>query len=163
MVIFTAFGSISGKIFIGGLKPEVTDEMLKEFFGKFGKITDFEMPVDKKTQLRKGFGFITFEREEPMKQLIQKRNVIIGEHTVDLRKATPKPDRMAGGGGWGAGAMGYGGPGENLLFVSTLSSVTCLFLPFSHLGLIRSKVKVALLYGKVSVGDREKAVPVVKG
>ena len=59
--------------------------------------------------------------------------------------------------------MGYGGPGENLLFVSTLSSVTCLSLPFSHLGLIRSKVKVALLYGKVSVGDREKAVPVVKG
>lgn len=98
-----------GKIFIGGLKPELTDEMLREFFGKFGKITDFEMPIDKTTKARKGFGFITFEREEPMNELIQKRRVTIGEHTVDLRRATPKPDRMSGGGGWGAGGMGYGG------------------------------------------------------
>jgi len=85
-----------GKIFIGGLKPELTDDMLKEYFGKFGNITEFEMPVDKVTKVRKGFGFITFEREDTMKDLINKRKVTIGEHTVDLRKATPKPDKMSG-------------------------------------------------------------------
>lgn len=111
-----------GKIFIGGLKPELTDDMLKEYFGKFGNITEFEMPVDKVTKVRKGFGFITFEREDTMKDLINKRKVTIGEHTVDLRKATPKPDKMSGSaGGWGgAGGMGFGGPGNtNFLFNHT--------------------------------------------
>ena len=44
-----------------------------------------------------------------------KRRVVIGEHTVDMRKATPKPDKMAGGGGaggWGPQGMGFGGPGK---------------------------------------------------
>lgn len=102
-----------GKIFVGGLKPELTDDMLREFFGNYGKITEFEMPIDKTTKVRKGFGFITFEREDTMKDLITKKRVTIGEHTVDLRKATPKPDKMSqGGGGWGGSAMGmgFGGP-----------------------------------------------------
>ena len=41
--------------------------------------------------------------------------MVIGEHTVDMRKATPKPDKMAGGGGaggWGPQGMGFGGPGK---------------------------------------------------
>jgi hypothetical protein len=42
---------------------------------------------------------------------LQKRRVTIGEHNIDMRKATPKSDRMSGG--WGAGGMGFGGPGEN--------------------------------------------------
>jgi RNA-binding protein Musashi len=88
---------------------------------QFGKITEFEMPLDKTTKVRKGFGFITFEREDTMKDLINKRRVTIGEHTVDLRKATPKPDKMAGGatGGWGqGGGMGFGGPGGDCLYLS---------------------------------------------
>ena len=54
-----------------------------------------------------------------LKKLLQfqltKRRVVIGEHTVDMRKATPKPDKMAGGGGaggWGPQGMGFGGPGK---------------------------------------------------
>jgi squid-like protein len=115
-----------GKLFVGGLKPELTDDVLREFFGQFGKITDFDMIVDKATNARKGFGFITFEKEDVMKNLINKKQVTIGEHTIDLRKATPKPDRHAGADfygypnyrgfdyyGGGYGGTGYGAEGFN--------------------------------------------------
>ena len=39
---------------------------------------------------RKGFGFITFEREETMRELIKIGKVTICGMEVDLRKATPK-------------------------------------------------------------------------
>jgi RNA recognition motif-containing protein len=82
---------------------------------QYGTIVEFEMPIDKNTKVRKGFGFITFEREDAMKELIQKKRVTIGEFTVDLRKATPKAAQ--GGGAWGPG-MGYGGPGNSKVLKS---------------------------------------------
>ena len=53
-----------------------------------------------------GFGFITFEKEETMKDLIKKGKETIGEHEIDLKKATPRADNFfgqqgGGGGGWG--------------------------------------------------------------
>jgi len=105
-----------GKMFVGGLKPELTDEAIKEHFEKFGTILEFEMPFDKIKNQRKGFGFITFEREETMKDLIKKGKETIGEHEVDLKKATPRADPFAfsqgGPGGFdGYGYDYYGGPG----------------------------------------------------
>ncbi len=92
------------------------------YFEQYGNIIEFEMPYDKVKKQRKGFGFITFEREETMKELIKRGKVTIGEHDVDLRKATPKTDfggfgggmgMMMGGGfrGGGGGGMGGGGGG----------------------------------------------------
>lgn len=95
----------TGKLFVGGLKAEMTDDDIKEAFGKFGTIVEFEMPMDKVKKTRKGFGFITFEKEETMKELLKKGHVEIGEHKVDLRKAAPKQMQQFGGGGGG----GYGG------------------------------------------------------
>ncbi len=64
-----------GKIFVGGLKAEMTDEDIRTHFEQYGNIIEFEMPFDKVKQQRKGFGFITFEREETMKELIKKGKV----------------------------------------------------------------------------------------
>ena len=44
---------------------------------------------------RKGFGFITFEREETMRELIKIGKVTICGMEVDLRKATPKQGRYS--------------------------------------------------------------------
>ncbi len=91
-----------GKIFVGGLKPDMSDEQIREHFEQYGPVIEFDMPFDKVKNQRKGFGFITFEREETMKELIKKGKVTIGEHEVDLRKATPKQE-------FGGGYRGYGG------------------------------------------------------
>lgn len=64
------------QIFIGGLKPELTDEEIRTHFSQYGNIIEFDMAFDKTKKQRKGFGFITFEKEETMKQLIKKQKVI---------------------------------------------------------------------------------------
>ena len=97
-------------MFLGGLKPELTDDQIKAHFEQYGAILEFEMPFDKTKDARKGFGFITFEKEETMKDLIKKGKETIGEHEIDLKKATPRADNFfgqqgGGGGGWGRGAV----------------------------------------------------------
>jgi squid-like protein len=102
-----------GKMFLGGLKPELSDDEIRTHFEQFGTIIEFEMPFDKTKDQRKGFGFITYEREETMKDLIKKGKVTIGEHEIDLKKATPKNDQFFKGGGppgYGGGAGGSSGP-----------------------------------------------------
>jgi len=98
-----------GKMFLGGLKPELTDDQIKTHFEQYGTILEFEIPMDKTKDARKGFGFITFEKEDTMKDLIKKGKETIGEHEIDLKKATPKADfkQMGGGGGDWGGNYGY--------------------------------------------------------
>ena len=105
-----------GKMFLGGLKPELSDDDIRTHFEQYGTIIEFEMPYDKTKNQRKGFGFITFEREETMKELIKKGKEMIGEYSIDLKKATPRPDNfhqgVVGGGAaapWAAGAGDYAG------------------------------------------------------
>ncbi|XP_042219498.1 RNA-binding protein squid-like isoform X6 [Homarus americanus] len=83
-----------GKIFVGGLKADVSDDDIKSFFGQFGNIIDVELPFDKQKNQRKGFCFITFEQEQVVTELLKTPKQIINGHEVDVKKATPKPDAM---------------------------------------------------------------------
>ena len=49
-----------GKIFVGGLVPELEDEQIKIYFAQFGTVTDCEMPFDKTKNQRKNFCFGVF-------------------------------------------------------------------------------------------------------
>ncbi|XP_066966467.1 RNA-binding protein squid-like isoform X4 [Macrobrachium rosenbergii] len=125
-----------GKIFVGGLKPELSDDDIKNYFGKYGTIIEVEMPFDKQKNQRKGFCFITFEQEAVVTELLKTPKQSINGVEVDVKKATPKPDAMgmmrggmrggmrgtrgAPGGmrgrgrGWGnQGGYGYGGYGQS--------------------------------------------------
>merc|ERR1712226_369061 len=44
-----------GKIYVGKLKAELTDEAIKEFFGQYGSIATVEQPFDKVKNERKNF------------------------------------------------------------------------------------------------------------
>ncbi|XP_011636966.1 RNA-binding protein squid isoform X2 [Pogonomyrmex barbatus] len=118
-----------GKIFVGGLSTELSDDDIKSFFSQFGTIVEMEMPFDKTKNQRKGFCFITFESEQVVNELLKTSKQTINGKEVDVKKATPKPDGMIsmrggpgsrgsrgsrggrgrgfGQGGWGQG--GYGG------------------------------------------------------
>ena len=114
-----------GKIFVGGLTPEVSDDDIRNHFSQFGIVTDCEMPFDKTQNQRKNFCFVTFEREETMKEVLKMSKQKIGDVEIDVKKATPKINNRGGGGygggyqdyyygypeyygGWGAGSRGYG-------------------------------------------------------
>ena len=84
-----------GKIFVGGLVPELEDEQIKTYFAQFGNVTDCEMPFDKTKNQRKNFCFVTFEREETMKELLKSPKQKIGEVEVDVKRATPKSGSLS--------------------------------------------------------------------
>ncbi|RXG72265.1 RNA-binding protein squid [Armadillidium vulgare] len=98
-----------GKIFVGGLKPELTDDEIKSFFATYGSIVEVEMPFDKQKNQRKGFCFITFEQEQVVNDLLKTPKQTINGHQVDVKKATPKPDQIAIRGGLRGGLRGRGG------------------------------------------------------
>ncbi|XP_059480195.1 RNA-binding protein squid-like [Neocloeon triangulifer] len=99
-----------GKIFVGGLVPELTDDDIKTFFSNFGNIVEVEMPFDKQKNQRKGFCFITFDSEQVVKELLKTPKQTINGKEVDVKKATPRPENMPMRGGRGArGGRGRGG------------------------------------------------------
>ncbi|XP_029172920.1 RNA-binding protein squid-like isoform X3 [Nylanderia fulva] len=117
-----------GKIFVGGLSTELSDDDIKNFFSQFGTIVEVEMPFDKTKNQRKGFCFITFESEQVVNELLKTSKQTINGKEVDVKKATPKPDGMIGmrggpgvrgsrggrggrGRGFGQGGWGQGGYG----------------------------------------------------
>ncbi|CAG0916288.1 unnamed protein product [Notodromas monacha] len=90
-----------GKVFVGGLPAELSEDEIKAHFGSFGKIAQMEMPFDKVRNQRKGFCFITFENESAMKELLRNPKQTLGGKEVDVKKATPRNDQMGFGGGPG--------------------------------------------------------------
>ncbi|CAO1430497.1 unnamed protein product [Diamesa serratosioi] len=107
----------TGKIFVGGLIPEISDDEIKAFFGQFGNIVEVEMPFDKQKNQRKAFCFITFDSEQVVNELLKTPKQTISGKEVDVKKATPKPDGAPvpmGVGRGGSRAMGRGrGRGGN--------------------------------------------------
>lgn len=51
---------VEGKIFLGGLTWQTTDDMLKSHFGKWGTLNDVILMRNKMTGEPRGFGFVQF-------------------------------------------------------------------------------------------------------
>jgi len=106
-----------GKVYVGKLKADLTDEQIKEFFSQYGTIAQVEQPFDKVKNERKNFCFITFDKEETAKKLLKEGSVSINGSELEIKKVTPKPaggPMMGGFGGRGGGRggqHGYGGYG----------------------------------------------------
>ncbi|XP_041078760.1 heterogeneous nuclear ribonucleoprotein A/B-like isoform X1 [Polyodon spathula] len=115
------------KIFVGGLNPETTEEKIREYFGTYGEIESIELPMDPKTNKRRGFVFITFKEESPVKKILEKKYHNVSGSKVtngkdglcEIKIAQPKEvyqQQQFGGrsfGGRGRGGRGGGGGGQN--------------------------------------------------
>ena len=49
------------RLFVGGLRPDVTEEALTELFGKFGELKDVFLVMDRETGKSRGFAFVEFK------------------------------------------------------------------------------------------------------
>ncbi|CAO2833898.1 unnamed protein product [Amaranthus hypochondriacus] len=80
------------KIFVGGLSANLTEEEFKNYFEKFGRITDVVVMHDNTTNRPRGFGFITFESEEVVEKLMQKSHHVheLGGKRVEVKRAVPR-------------------------------------------------------------------------
>ncbi|XP_040260736.1 heterogeneous nuclear ribonucleoprotein A/B isoform X1 [Bufo bufo] len=102
------------KIFVGGLNPEAGEDKIREYFVTFGEIESVELPMDPKTNKRRGFVFITFKEEEPVKKILEKKFHNVSGSKCEIKIAQPKEvyqQQYGGRGGFG-GRGGRGGKGQ---------------------------------------------------
>ncbi|XP_011872529.1 PREDICTED: RNA-binding protein squid-like isoform X2 [Vollenhovia emeryi] len=101
-----------GKIFVGGLTPEISDDDIKNYFSQYGTIVELQAPFDKVKNQRKGFCFITFDSKEVVYKLLKTPKQTINGKEVDVKKVKVNPDPRnqgfwAPGYGYGYGGYGY--------------------------------------------------------
>nr|AAD19638.1 nucleic acid binding factor pRM10 [Rattus norvegicus] len=102
------------KIFVGGLNPEATEEKIREYFGQFGEIEAIELPIDPKLNKRRGFVFITFKEEDPVKKVLEKKFHTVSGSKCEIKVAQPKEvyqQQQYGSGGRGNRNRGNRGSG----------------------------------------------------
>uniref|UniRef100_A0A0B7A1C1 RRM domain-containing protein n=1 Tax=Arion vulgaris TaxID=1028688 RepID=A0A0B7A1C1_9EUPU len=57
-------GDDDRKIFVGGLSWETTTKDLREYFEKYGEVTNCTLKTDLETRKSRGFGFVVFSASE---------------------------------------------------------------------------------------------------
>ncbi|KAL9925831.1 heterogeneous nuclear ribonucleoprotein 27C [Glossina fuscipes] len=75
-----------GKLFVGGLSWETTQENLSRYFCRFGDIIDCVVMKNNESGRSRGFGFVTFADPANVQHVLQS-----GPHTLDGRTIDPKP------------------------------------------------------------------------
>ncbi|XP_066019342.1 RNA-binding protein Musashi homolog 2-like [Pocillopora verrucosa] len=86
MVRGSTLGDDIGKIFVGGLSHETTQESLKSYFSSFGEVTDVVVMRDTVTKKPRGFGFVTFQDPNSVHKVLNHP----GSHVVDKKPIDPK-------------------------------------------------------------------------
>ncbi|XP_059631169.1 heterogeneous nuclear ribonucleoprotein 1-like [Cornus florida] len=91
------------KIFVGGLPPSLTEDEFKSYFEKFGRITDVVIMHDSMTKRPRGFGFITFDSEDAVEDVMQNNSFHdLSGKVVEVKRAVPKEGNYFSNNGYAA-------------------------------------------------------------
>lgn len=90
-------------VYIGNLSFDATEEDLNEVFAEYGTVKRVQLPTDRETGRKRGFGFVEMSSDEEEQAAI---DALDGAEWMgrDLRvnKARPRENR-GGGGSFGGG------------------------------------------------------------
>ncbi|XP_072969757.1 glycine-rich RNA-binding protein RZ1A [Typha angustifolia] len=79
------------RCFIGGLSWSTTDGGLKDAFGKFGRLTEAKVVVDRFSGRSRGFGFVTFDDKKAMEEAIEAMNGMdLDGRAITVDRAQPQ-------------------------------------------------------------------------
>ena len=81
-------------VYIGNLSFDATEEDLRSVFGEYGAVKSVQLPTDRDTGRKRGFGFVEMESEEQESAAIDALNEAewMGRN-LKVNKAKPRPDR----------------------------------------------------------------------
>eukprot|EP00252_Welwitschia_mirabilis_P023124 TRINITY_DN6469_c0_g1_i1.p1 TRINITY_DN6469_c0_g1~~TRINITY_DN6469_c0_g1_i1.p1 ORF type:complete len:398 (+),score=96.80 TRINITY_DN6469_c0_g1_i1:323-1516(+) len=85
--------SEQGKLFIGGISWETSEETLKRYFQKYGEVSEIVIMRDRVTGRARGFGFVAFTEPSVVERVLQDRHSIDGRQ-VELKKALPREEQQ---------------------------------------------------------------------
>jgi len=74
-----------GKIFVGGLSWQTTNESLRQYFSQFGEVVECMVMKDQTTKRSRGFGFVNFADATSVDKVLAS-----GPHDVDAKRVDPK-------------------------------------------------------------------------
>jgi len=90
---------MGSKLFVGSLPWSVNDQELFEIFSPFGQVREAKVITDRETGQSRGFGFVTYNRDEDAAKAIREMNrAVVGQRTINVNEAQ---ERSPGGGGGG--------------------------------------------------------------
>lgn len=81
-----------GKLFIGGISWDTTEDRLREYFQSFGDVVEAVIMKDRATGRARGFGFIVFANPNVAEKVVTEKHVIDGR-IVEAKKAVPRDDQ----------------------------------------------------------------------
>ncbi|XP_061098934.1 cold-inducible RNA-binding protein B-like isoform X1 [Conger conger] len=102
--------SDDGKLFVGSLNYQTSEEALEVAFGKYGVILKVDVIRDRDTGRSRGFGFVTFQNPEDAKDAMEALNATELEgRCIRVDEAGKSGTRSGGGfrGGRGGGGGFY--------------------------------------------------------
>lgn len=85
------------KVFLGGLPSNVTETDLRQYFGRYGKVTEVVIMYDQEKKKSRGFGFLSFEEESSVECVTNERYINLNGKQVEIKKAEPRDGSGAGG------------------------------------------------------------------
>ena len=87
------------KLFVGSLSWGTTDVGLGKAFATYGEITEVKVITDRDTGRSRGFGFVTFARDEDAKTAISKMHgTSLDSRNITVNEAQEKGPREGGRG-----------------------------------------------------------------
>lgn len=84
------------KLFIGSLPWSINNDSLRELFAQFGEITDCVVITDRESGRSKGFGFVTFAKEEDAQKALDMNGKEVEGRAIAVNVAKPREDRGGG-------------------------------------------------------------------
>ena len=72
----------SGKLFVGGISWETDEDRLREYFGRFGEVTEAVIMRDRNTGRARGFGFVVFADSGIAERVTMDKHMIDGRMVV---------------------------------------------------------------------------------
>ncbi|XP_031556586.1 heterogeneous nuclear ribonucleoprotein A/B-like isoform X8 [Actinia tenebrosa] len=78
------------KIFVGGLKPDTSDDKIRDYFAKYAPVKEIEYITEHSSNKRRGFCFVSFDSEDTVDKICETQFHNIDGNKVEVKRALPK-------------------------------------------------------------------------
>jgi len=59
-------------VFVGGIKEDLDENQLTDYFSQYGNIVSVDVVTDKETGKKRGFAFVSFDDTDPVDKIVRK-------------------------------------------------------------------------------------------